>query len=451
MMDKPVSIYKKVASGSVTQANMRISAVDGTTFIDFSAADVLTTKIGHLVRIKDSSNRTIEGYIKAVGTAETLSDELLVPTILIQAGWTDNLDGSYTAVSAGYSAIYKNVSTALALYKMVWTIDSRTAGTTGWYLGTNTGGSESTPATYTKYGTCSNHTNSVVGFQSINFSGVISSLSAKQVTMPSATGVTIVSTKGGSTFNFANKNSAFNYNDASGYTYEIIKVNNAVVVASGSIAANQALMDTTSDNAFVAPVGVDLSPYQDGRHMFRMQNTTGSYVAFGYISSVAPAGEALTEKLANSTFASDEPPGTAWTKNANATISGGVASLTSLANCYQAINVSTGQLLKSVIVQNSGANTNFYADLATGSSVIISVGTTTFYNTKIGLGLHNVGFYGAGTCVIESASNSQVTMPVATGALIVSTQGGATRAFAYKHASFDPNLASTYQILYLGD
>jgi len=47
-------IYTTVASGTVTQANMRLSGVDGGAtasggaFVDFGAANVLTTKIGHL-------------------------------------------------------------------------------------------------------------------------------------------------------------------------------------------------------------------------------------------------------------------------------------------------------------------------------------------------------------------------------------------------------------------
>jgi len=46
-------------------------------------------------------------------------------------------------------------------------------------------------------------------------------ISFKQVLTPSTTGVTIVSVPGGATYNWAYKQTGFNYNDASGYTYEI--------------------------------------------------------------------------------------------------------------------------------------------------------------------------------------------------------------------------------------
>ena len=67
-------------SGSVTRANMKISAVDGTAFVDFSAADVLTGFVvgGGLYKLSiyDSALKAIIGYIKEAGTGETLSDEL---------------------------------------------------------------------------------------------------------------------------------------------------------------------------------------------------------------------------------------------------------------------------------------------------------------------------------------------------------------------------------------
>jgi len=67
---------KLLSSGSVTAANLKLSAVDGTAFVDFSTADVLTDNIGKYIVIKDSTGKEIKGWIKAAGTGETLSDEL---------------------------------------------------------------------------------------------------------------------------------------------------------------------------------------------------------------------------------------------------------------------------------------------------------------------------------------------------------------------------------------
>ena len=67
-----------IASGSVTRANSRLSLVDGTAFVDFSAAGTLTAYLGQKLTITDSAGKKATGYIKAAGTGETLGDELVV-------------------------------------------------------------------------------------------------------------------------------------------------------------------------------------------------------------------------------------------------------------------------------------------------------------------------------------------------------------------------------------
>ena len=140
------TLFKTVARGTVTQANMKISAVDGTAFIDFSAADVLTLKLGHLLRVRDSAGRAIQGFIKAVGTGETLDTEIATGTL-----------------------------TALKLYKITATEANHFG--TGKVVGSY----------FTSAGTETCDANNKV----------------QQVLTPSATGVTIVSTKGGTTYNWA--------------------------------------------------------------------------------------------------------------------------------------------------------------------------------------------------------------------------------------------------------
>lgn len=66
MLRGQLSSMTLVASGSVTQANMKISAADGVAFADFSAAGVLTSKLGHLVRVYDSAGKMIQFYAKCV-------------------------------------------------------------------------------------------------------------------------------------------------------------------------------------------------------------------------------------------------------------------------------------------------------------------------------------------------------------------------------------------------
>ena len=54
-----------------------------------------------------------------------------------------------------------------------------------------------------------------------NVEFTVASISLKQVLTPSATGVTITSTAGGTTYNWASIESGFDYNDAKGYTYKL--------------------------------------------------------------------------------------------------------------------------------------------------------------------------------------------------------------------------------------
>ena len=62
-------------TGSVTQANMRLSIVNGTAFADFSAASVLTDYLGFRLEVSDSAGKKLIGYIKAAGTGDLGSDK----------------------------------------------------------------------------------------------------------------------------------------------------------------------------------------------------------------------------------------------------------------------------------------------------------------------------------------------------------------------------------------
>lgn len=60
--------------GIQTITGLRISAVDGTAFLDNCAE--LQKYIGRMIRIYDSGSRYLEGWIKANGSGETLGNEL---------------------------------------------------------------------------------------------------------------------------------------------------------------------------------------------------------------------------------------------------------------------------------------------------------------------------------------------------------------------------------------
>jgi hypothetical protein len=224
-------------TGSVTQANTKLSFANGVAFADFSTADILTSNIGKYLVIKDSSGKKLEGYIKAAGAGETYSAEKLT-------GWTNNsLDTlvvsgtditSCIDTAGGFAAAVTNnlglsagslIKSTFNITKVSdsypsfreFTLSSGTLATTGTI---ENGLSSDGVKTY--YGTQPG-TDSYCAFKkddiAVNFS--IASPSIIQVLTPSTNGVTIVSTADGTIYNWTTQDSGFNPNDTNGYTYGI--------------------------------------------------------------------------------------------------------------------------------------------------------------------------------------------------------------------------------------
>jgi len=309
---------------TISQANMRLSAVAGTAFIDFSAADVLTDHIGKILTVKDSAGKVLVGYIKAAGTGETLSGEALADTgfagvtkasAKVVSGITKANPGVVTfAADHGFAngdVIYFSALDEMTeLNTQYWQLQNNAGNTfelavvyggasldtsgygaaevtggegqrttfiswitqTGWCVGVDgagalTGGASkitsdsaniyqtiiangllyyssfdiiawvsgvcfinisnltytlnprSEIGTYTAYYT--GGTNSTAGIRSGQNGLGVDNFSVKQVLTPSATGVTIVSTPGGATYNWTYQETGFNYNDPAGYEYLI--------------------------------------------------------------------------------------------------------------------------------------------------------------------------------------------------------------------------------------
>lgn len=162
-----VLVPTAAATGNVTHANIRISAVDGTAFIDFSAATVLTSKEDYYLIVSDSNGTPLKGWIKNPGTAETLGDEI-----------------SSGALTAGQ--LYKITATTADYFGTGLIIDSY--------------------------------------FCACDDEVATANCKVKPVTTPGANGVTIVTAKYGTTYNWPTKHVDFNYKDISGgYTYAIYK------------------------------------------------------------------------------------------------------------------------------------------------------------------------------------------------------------------------------------
>jgi hypothetical protein len=220
----------KVIIDTVTLANIRLSFVAGTAFVDFSSAGTLTPYLNYRLVLTDSAGKKAIGYIKSAGTGETLGEELVTNGDFDpDEGWTKGVwsiaDGKAAATASSYSFLYQNADLAGKLIKSSVDINSISVGAIKvCYHGTANGGTaRTTTGTHAEYYTPSSSGTATIGAQTqVNVTCSIDNLSMKQVLTPSTTGVTITSTPNGSTYNWASIEAGFNYNDASGYTWKII-------------------------------------------------------------------------------------------------------------------------------------------------------------------------------------------------------------------------------------
>jgi len=313
------STNKMVARGSVTLANMRLSGVDGGAvasggaFVDFGVADVLTGKLGCLLKIKSSNGAAIQGIIKGGGTGETLSPTELFTNPSFssgdsgwtkQTGWTiaDQGGGDYEGVATtapSEKQVYQTIiNTFGVLRKQTVVVTDLTLGSVcaRGYDGVSQklGNVLSAPGISTLYITgISGNSSSGPITQSVSNTLRVDDLSCKRVLTPSATGCTIVNSKGGVTYNWINKSALFNWNDAAGYTYEIFRIP-PVIVDSDAVLNADATINLTDGSATWSATGIDDSAYLNGKYMVAVYDATG-IGAFGYYKS-AGAGAVVNTK-----------------------------------------------------------------------------------------------------------------------------------------------------------
>ena len=206
---------------SETVSGLRISAVDGTAFID-NAADLSAYCDGnHQITITDSADKKLVGVLGSAGSGETLGSELF-PALeaanfdSVSATWT--IPGDGTAISAGGTGtIVKNLSvnyTGILARARIAAFDYSSgvvtrpyiSGAGAWSLSSNA----TLTQTFTELGASPNR------FQifSNGFNGKINNISYKQVTSPSTTGALITASPTGAQ-SFTSKDADFAYNAAS--------------------------------------------------------------------------------------------------------------------------------------------------------------------------------------------------------------------------------------------
>jgi hypothetical protein len=230
-----------LSSQSIT---CNISLADGNAFISNPSVD-LTSYVGTGIKITDSAGKSVYGWIKAAGTGETYGDELVS-----NGGFDSDITGwSWTnctiaSVAGGQSGncleITRTGGDSQVSYRQI-TIGTDVLLSVSTYSKSGSSGNETSKVRILKADTLTlvketsqassasweafdpfyvalSEANPYVFLakdSSTEGTMLFDTVSAKQVLTPSSTGVKIVSTSGGSTYNWASEDSGFNRNDTS--------------------------------------------------------------------------------------------------------------------------------------------------------------------------------------------------------------------------------------------
>lgn len=219
---------KVLYRGTVT--GLRISAVDGTAFIDGANASITDLANGNnLIEVFDASGSMLRGFLKSQGVTEGLGDELVT-------GWTQDGSVPYNTLTVNANghdidsiintgadlgrAISNLFMTAGTLYRVVTDI-TLNSGTSPRLYSWRSGGTQTaltfniTDASYSYTALSTPFVDAGLSIYSINTDVNMSCLfSVKQVLTPSSSGAVIISTKGGAVENWFYKNPSFTYNQA---------------------------------------------------------------------------------------------------------------------------------------------------------------------------------------------------------------------------------------------
>jgi len=417
-------------TGALTQANTRISAAATFAFIDTNDATFATNLAAHLGKylvIKDSAGKKAYAWIKAAGTGETLGDEKIDT-------WTNYGFDTFTVAGTDITEATQTDESSATIYKSDCAIVGGTllkatiggytlnSGTAPIFVMANgvglTGGSQliAPVAVETKYNTASINY-AFVGYRvAAKSSFAASGNSVKQVTAPSSSGATLSSTKNGTAMdNWESIETGFNYNDSSGYTYYIY--------------------------------GRDITDIADGNHQIEIYDSSNRMLK-GVLKAAGTSETLGDELVTNGTFAAD----TDWNKDAGWTILDGTAIATNITGkkITQSYSYTQNILTKATLdVSVMGGGGYIYGLVGNAvSSSIVATGSHTKYVTVISGTAH--GWAGTTTsATIDNYSLKQVLTPSSSGATIVSTKGGEVYNFSYKNPSFTYNSSSYYCIIKL--
>jgi len=197
---------------------------------------------------------------------------------------------------------------------------------------------------------------------------------------------------------------------------------------------------------------LDFSSYAvgaSGKYLIAMYDSSGR-VAWGY-GKAAGVTETVAATLGtNTNFSSDEPAGTAWTRGAGWTISGGVAVAAGgiSTNLTQVISHPIGGLYKSsydIKSRTAGSVKGAYDGTSGSEQSVVADGYVeyrTVTSAERSFGIAAVGFTGT----IDNRTFQKVLTPPATGLTITSTPDGTTYNWAQITTGFDANAVTSVKI-----
>jgi hypothetical protein len=252
-------------AGTVTLANTKISLVDGIAFVDLGATiNLATHPAGTAFSLCAATNPThcITGYVKAAGTSESLTEKIVggdceaftgSSPAQVVTGWTKHTSGGYAGtytqedtikhanshsqkINLANETYYLSTNTfaltAGKLYKIsVWLQSDQSISASidisshiEALVSPNTIPANNWKNTIFYFVSVSSDTNGGEIYSTLAYTAnfYIDDVSISSVDAPGSTGVTITSTAGGTTYNWAtNTLTTSDYNDAGGYIYTI--------------------------------------------------------------------------------------------------------------------------------------------------------------------------------------------------------------------------------------
>jgi len=504
-----------ITSGTVAAGGVLISAVNGTAFIDvdtsktggadFSAALLAAVTHNDVIEITSVTNKQkLIGFAKAAGSG-TLGTDNLVEKITNGdfgtgdlTGWTESgttADKDFTGnklkvtMTASGDKAFTQTSISLvsrSLYKRSFIVSDYAAGDRRIYFRLGTQETVDTASMYrTSDGTSSGYITLTTGnnVRVGNDLGTgltngdvfaVDDCTFKQVTAPSAAGITITNSPGGATYNFGLLPTLTTfYNDSAGYTYRILSRH-----AYGALIATQAPVSgtlhiaTVDGGAMFFHDSIDFSSYAGNdtdstKYLFVFYDSTGKS-AQAYAGAVG-GGEALGDELVtNGDMETGDPP-TGWNVRNLSTLSS-VADERTGGSGSASINIYAGSDMYGGAIQTpavtsgilyylsawgknvDGGNGYLVIGQTSGGNINILINSVSWtqktkYYTAINFEYIGcvVGTLGKNTRLDDISFKALTDVP-ATGLHLLSTKNGSTRNMKSVESGFDANAITRVNI-----